>query len=321
MTAYIVRRLLITVPLLFGITFLTFAIVNAQGSPTARLEANPRFRPADIERIRQNLGLDEPMPVRYGKWVRGLLRGDLGYSLTNATPVRARILAAMPNTLLLTGVSLVVGLVAAIPLGLYSAIHRNSWFDHLVNVFSVAAFAVPSFWLAFMLLLIFGSQFREWGLPALPISGVYDRRGGGDLLDRLQHLILPVTALTIGDIAVYTRYIRSQTLEVVRQDYIRTAEAKGLRRRAVNYVHTFRNALLPLVTLVGLSLPGLVGGAFIIENVFAWPGLGRLTVEAARTNDYTLIMATILMSSVLTLLANLAADVTYGIIDPRIRYG
>ncbi len=321
MTAYIVRRLLITIPLLFGITFLTFAIVNAQGNPTARLDANPRFRPADIERIRENLGLDEPLVVRYGKWVRSLARGDFGLSMTNATPVRDRIIAALPNTLLLTGLSLVIGFVVSIPLGLWSAVRRNSWFDHLVTVCSVAAYAIPSFWLALMLILIFSSQFREWGLPALPVSGMFDRRGGGGLLDRAQHLILPALALSVGDLAVWTRYIRSQTLEVIRQDYVRTAEAKGLRERSILYGHAFRNALLPLVTLIGLSLPGLVGGAFVIENVFAWPGLGRLTVEAARTSDYTLIMGAILMSSVLTLLANLLVDVGYAVLDPRIRYG
>jgi len=321
MTAYIIQRLLLSIPLLLGITFITFVIVNAQGSPVADLQRNPRFRPADIERIRDNLGLNDPVAVRYFKWVSNLARGDLGISLSNATPVKDRILAVLPNTVILTGVWLFVSLAVSIPLGVYSATNRGSWFDNSVTVLSVAAFAMPTFWLALILILIFASQFRELGLPYLPVSGMADARGGGDFLDRVEHLILPVVALSIGDLAVWTRYIRSQMLEVIRQDFVRTARAKGLGNTGVIYGHALRNALLPLVTLVSLSLPGLVGGAFIIETVFAWPGLGRLTVEAARKSDYTLILGTVLMVSVLTLIANLLADVVYALIDPRIRYG
>src|SRR4051794_18766997 len=321
MTAYIIQRLLLSIPLLLGITFITFVIVNAQGSPVADLQRNPRFRPADIERIRENLGLNEPVAVRYFKWVSNLARGDLGISLSNATPVKDRILSVLPNTVILTGVSLLVSLAVSIPLGVYSATNRGSWFDNGVTVLSVAAYAMPAFWLALLLILIFASQFRELGLPYLPVSGMADARGGGDFLDRVEHLILPVVALSIGDLAVWTRYIRSQMLEVIRQDFVRTARAKGLGNTGVIYGHALRNALLPLVTLVSLSLPGLVGGAFIIETVFAWPGLGRLTVEAARKSDYTLILGTVLMFSFLTLLANLLADIAYATLDPRIRYG
>jgi peptide/nickel transport system permease protein len=321
MLTFIVRRLLLAIPMLLGITFLTFVIINAQGNPVADLQRNPRFRPADIERIRENLGLNEPLTVRYVKWVSNLLRGDLGISLSNATPVRDRILGVLPNTLVLTGVSLLASLLFSIPLGVFSAAKRGSWFDNSVTVLSVAAFAMPIFWLALLLILVFASQFRAWGLPSLPVSGMYDVRGGGGFLDRAEHLILPVVALSLGDLAVWTRYIRSQMLEVIRQDFVRTARAKGVSENSVIFDHAFRNALLPLITLVGLSLPGLVGGAFIVETVFAWPGLGRLTVEAARKSDYTLILGTVLMVSVLTLLANLLADVAYAALDPRIRYG
>jgi peptide/nickel transport system permease protein len=321
MTAFIIQRLLLAIPMLFGITFLTFVIINAQGNPVADLQRNPRFRPADIERIRENLGLNEPVSVRYVKWVSNLARGDLGISLSNATPVRDRIFDVLPNTVLLTGVALLVSLLLSIPLGVYSATKRGSWFDNSVTVLSVAAFAMPSFWLALLLILVFASQFRALGWPSLPVSGMVDVRGGGGFLDRLEHLILPVVALSIGDLAGWTRYIRSQMLEVIQQDFVRTARAKGLNGNAVIYGHALRNALLPLVTLVSLSLPGLVGGAFIVETVFAWPGLGRLTVEAARKSDYTLILGTVLMVSVLTLLANLLADIVYAVLDPRIRYG
>src|ERR671916_218557 len=199
MLAFILRRLLITIPMLFGITFLTFVIVNAQGNPVADLQRNPRFRPADIERIRENMGLNEPVPVRYVKWVSNLVRGDLGISLSNATPVRDRIVAVLPNTVLLTGVSLVFSFLLSIPLGIYSATKRGSWFDHTVTVLSVAAFAMPTFWLALLLILLFSSQFREWGLPSLPVSGMYDARRGGGFFDRVEHLILPVVALSISD--------------------------------------------------------------------------------------------------------------------------
>jgi peptide/nickel transport system permease protein len=321
MTAYIIRRILVTIPMLFGITFVTFVIVNAQGNPVADLQRNPRFRPADIERIRENLGLNEPVTVRYFKWVGNLARGDLGISLSNATPVKDRILAVLPNTIILTGTAFLVALVLSIPLGIFSAIRRGSWFDNTVTVLSVAAFAIPGFWLALLLILLFATQFREWGLPALPVSGMYNVRGGGGFLDRVEHLILPVIALSIGDLAGWTRYIRSQMLEVIRQDYVRTAQAKGLSNTAIVYTHAFRNAVLPLVTLASLSLPSLFSGAFIVETVFAWPGLGRLTFEAARKSDYTLILGTVLILSVLTLLANLLADIAYAVLDPRIRYG
>ena len=321
MAAYIIRRLLISIPVLLGVTLLTFLIVNARGNPVADLALNPRYRAEDIARIRASMGLDEPLLVRYGIWLTSLARGDLGLSLQNSTPVRDRIFDVLPNTMILTGVAFLASLIISIPIGVISAIKRNSWFDHVVTVSTTAAFAIPSFWLGLMLILIFASQFREWGLPAFPVSGMTDRRGGGDLADRAVHLVLPVIALAIGDLAGWTRYIRSQMLEVVRQDYVQTARAKGLRENTVLYAHAFRNALLPLITVLGLSLPGLVGGAFVIETVFAWPGMGRLAVEAARSSDYTLIMGVVLMGAVLVLLANLLSDIAYAILDPRIRYG
>ena len=320
MTAFIIRRLLISIPVLLGVTLLTFMIVNARGNPLAALQLNPRYRAEDIARMRANMGLDEPVLVRYGIWLTSLARGDLGLSMKNSTPVTTRIFDVLPNTLVLTASAFVFALACSIPLGIITAIKRNSWLDHVVTVLTTAAFAMPAFWLALLLILIFASQFREWGLPALPVSGMTDRRGGGDLADRVVHLILPVFALAIGDLAGWTRYIRSQMLEVVRQDYVQTARAKGLREQAILYGHAFRNALLPLVTLLGLSLPGLVGGAFIIETVFAWPGLGRLAVDAARSSDYTVIMGVVLMGSVLVLLANLLSDIAYALLDPRIRY-
>jgi peptide/nickel transport system permease protein len=321
MAQYILRRLLLMIPLLIGITFITFAIVNlVPGSPVDRIQFNPRARPEDVARIRENLGLNEPWHVRYFQWLTHAARGDLGLSLINFTPVTDRILGVLPNTLLLTTTSLLFALAIAIPTGLFAAVKRNSLFDYSVNIVTTILFAVPTFWLGLMLIILFAVKFTEWGLPALPVGGTTSTRGATGFFDRVEHLILPAVSLGAIQLASWTRYIRSSVLEVIRQDYVRTAEAKGLRDRAVLFGHAFRNALLPLVTLVGLTLPELFGGAFVIEQIFAWNGIGRLTVGAAQSSDYTLIMGTVLMISILTLLANLLADVTYGLLDPRIRY-
>jgi peptide/nickel transport system permease protein len=309
------------IPLLFGITFLTFALINLiPGSPIQRFEFDPRARPQDIENIRRNLGLDKPWPVRYVYWVSDAVRGNLGYSLINAKPVTDRIMSRIPATLILTGTSLLIALVVSIPLGIYAAVKRNTWFDHAVNIGSTAVFAVPTFWLGLLMIIVFAVKFQEWGLPSMPASGSHDFRGGGGFFDRLEHLIMPAVALALVQLASWTRYVRSSMLEVIRQDFVRTAQAKGLRDQSVLYVHAFRNAILPLVTLIGLTLPELFGGAFFIEVIFAWNGLGRLTVDALNERDYTLIMGVFTILAVLTLLGNLLADVLYAVFDPRIRY-
>lgn len=319
MTAYITRRLLQMIPLLFGITLVTFVIINAAGSPLNDLEFSPRVRPEDIQRLRENLGLDEPLYTRYFVWVSHLLRGDLGYSMINFKPVHTRILEVLPNTLLLSGLSAVLAFFLALPIGIYAAVRRNSLFDRLATILAVAGFAVPTVWLGLMLILLFAVQFREWGLPSLPVGGVRDLRSGGGFLDRVEHLILPVTALTIPQLAGWIVYVRSQMLEVIRQDYIRTATAKGLKDRAVLYGHAFRNAVLPLITLVGLSVPDLFAGSVIVENVFAYPGMGRLVITAVGDKDHTLVMGTTLFFAVLVIIGNLLADILYAVADPRIR--
>lgn len=320
MTRYIAGRVFQMVPLLLGITLLTYAIITlVPGGPVAGLELNPRTRPEDIARIKENLGLDQPWYLRYFAWLGNVIRGDLGVSLRDSTSVGDRILAVLPNTLLLTGSALAFALLLSIPLGVASAVKHNTFFDHLVTVGALAAYAVPSFWLAFLLIILFGVEFREWGLPALPVSGTYDlREGGGGFWDRLEHLVLPAFSLGLVQLAGWTRYIRSSMLEVTLQDFVRTARSKGLRERAVLYGHAFRNALLPLVTLVGLSLPELVGGAYITESVFSWNGMGLLTVNAARAGDYTMIMGTSLLLAVLTLVGNLIADLLLAVLDPRV---
>lgn len=321
MGRFILRRLLQMVPLLLGITFLTFAIVNlVPGSPVAAIEFNPRATPEDVARIKENLGLDRPWPERYVYWLGDLIQGDLGISLINYTPVSVRILNVLPNTLLLTTTALALALGLAIPLGVQAAVRRNSGFDYVLNVATTVLFAMPTFWLGLLLILLFAVKFNDWGLPSLPVGGMRDLRGESGVLDRIRHLILPAVTLAAVQLASWTRYVRSSLLEVIRLDFVRTAEAKGLRDRAVLYGHAFRNALLPLVTLVGLTLPDLFGGALLVEQIFAWNGIGRLAFDAAMSSDYTLIMGTVLMFAVLTLVANLLADIAYACLDPRIRY-
>jgi peptide/nickel transport system permease protein len=319
MLRFIVRRLLQMIPLLLGITFITFVIINAAGSPLADLEFNPRVRLEDIQRVRSNLGLDDPMHVRYFVWVKNVVQGDLGYSLINFRPVTERIWEVMPNTLLLSGLSLLISLMIAVPLGIYAAVHRNSAIDRVVNVLAVAGYAIPTVWLGLMLILIFAVKFGEWGLPTLPVGGVRDLRGDGGLRDRAEHLILPITALVLPQVAAWLFYIRSNMLEVIRQDYVRTASAKGLSNRVVLYGHAFRNAMIPLVTLLGLSLPDLFAGALIVENVFAYPGMGRLTITAIGDKDHTLVMGITLVFGLMVIFGNLIADLLYAVVDPRIR--
>ncbi len=320
MAAYVLRRLLLMIPLLLGVTLLTFAIINLiPGSPVMHLRDNPKVRPEARERVERQLGLDKPWPVRYVDWLGDLAHGDLGDSMYNGVPVADRIMNVLPNTLLLSVTSLAVALVFAVPLGVYAAVHHRSWFDHVASIGAVAMYAMPTFWLALLLVIVFSLQFRTWGLPSLPVGGMSDPRGDGDLLERARYLILPTLSLAMVQIGGWSAYIRSSMLETLRQDFVRTAHAKGLAERGVLFRHAFRNAFLPLVTLVGLSLPGLFGGAIIIESIFAWNGIGRLTIEAVNRRDYTLIMGTTLMFAVLTIVSNLVADVMYAVIDPRIR--
>jgi peptide/nickel transport system permease protein len=321
MTQYVIRRILLLVPILFGVTFITFVIINSSGSPLAGKELNPRIKPEDLARMSHNLGLDKPVQERYFIWLGSLLRGDLGVSISNGTPVLDRILNVLPNTILLSFTSVVLALIIAIPVGILAAVKRNSVFDRLATTLAVAGFAVPTVWLGLMFIILFGVKFREWGLPYLPVGGVRDLRGGGGPADRIEHIILPVLALTIPQLAGWIVYIRSSMLEVIQQDFVRTAKAKGLSSRVVLYSHAFRNALLPLITLIGLGIPDLLGGALIVENVFAYPGMGRLTINAVTEGDFTLVMGTTLFFAILVVIGNLLADVLYVVFDPRIRYG
>lgn len=321
MTRYLTRRLLSMIPLLLGISFLVFALLNlVPGSPTDQFEFNPNIRPEDLARIRANLGLDAPWYQRYFIWLGNAVQGDLGISYRNYVPVIDSLKSALPNTLLLSVTSLILSIIFAIPVGILAAMKRNSLFDRVTNIFATAFYSMPSIWLGMLMIIFFAVKLQEWGLPHMPVAGTHDLRGGGDFWDRVLHLIMPATALALVSLAGWTRYIRSQMLEVVRQDFMRTAQAKGLKQRIVVMRHGFKNAVLPLVTLVGLDIPNLFGGALVIENVFGYRGIGQLTIESLNSNDYSVAMACIMMLAFLTVVGNLIADILYGVLDPRVRY-
>jgi peptide/nickel transport system permease protein len=321
MSAYIIRRLIGLPPLIIGITLVTFLLIHATpGSPVDDLKLTPEIKEEDLQNIKRTLGIDRPLHEQYIVWIAQLAQGDLGISLKTYQPVRKELFERLPNTLLLTVSALLVALLLAIPMGVIAALRRNSWIDHLTTIFSTLGQSVPAFWLGLILIIVFAVQFKVWGLPSLPSGGTRTLPNGGDLADRLKHLILPVIALAVAQMATWARYIRSQMLEVIRQDYVRTARAKGLTDQAVVLRHAFRNAVLPLITLIGLTIPNLFGGAVIIEAIFGWPGIGSLVINAAGNRDYTVVMGTVLFISIVTVLSNLLADICYGIADPRIRY-
>ena len=321
MSRYILRRLIGMVPLIIGISFIVYALLNlVPGSPTDQYEGNPRIRPEDLERIKNNLGLNNPWYERYFIWLGNVVQGDFGNSFINYAPVDYLLRAALPNTLILSTVALTIALAISVPVGVICAVKRNSLFDRVVTVIATAFSSLPTLWLGLMLIVLFAVKFQEWGFPSLPTGGVRNLREEDNLIDRIEHLILPALALSLVSLAGWTRYIRSQMLEVIRQDYVRTAQAKGLRDRVVLMSHAFRNALLPLITLVGLTIPDLFGGALIIENVFGYPGVGQLTIESLNSNDYSVAMACVMMLAILTVLGNLIADILYGLLDPRVRY-
>jgi|SRR5579864_274381 len=319
---YIARRFFASVIVLLGVTLITLVLMDrTRGTYVPGIDLNPSLRPEDIARLRADLGLDRPFYLWYLTWLWGALHGDFGRSMIDGSTVMSHILDRLPNTLELTGTAILIGLVISVPVGVIGALRRGSKTDHGLTVISVAGFAVPQFWMGLLLILVFSVTLEQHGLPWLPSSGAYSAVNGGDFLDRLQHLVLPATVLSFFYVSVWSRFIRSSMLEVLSQDYIRTARAKGMSERRVVYLHGLRNALIPLVTLIGLELPGLVSGGLVVEVVFGWPGIGKLAFERALQYDYTTVMGVTFFAAVLVIAGNLLADVLYGVLDPRIRYG
>ncbi|KYG30863.1 ABC transporter permease [Alkalihalobacillus trypoxylicola] len=315
MINYIFRRLLMTIPILIGISIISFAIMySAPGNPAVlNLDPSisPEYREAEIER----LGLNDPVPVQYMRWLGNVAQGDLGHSFMRKVPVTDMIFERLPNTLLLMGASLFLAAIVAIPIGIYSARKPYSMTDYAGTFGSFVGLAAPNFWIGIMVIMLFSVQ-----LGWTPVGGVATIGAEFSILDRLHHLILPALVLATADMAGLTRYTRSSMLEVINQDYIRTARAKGFREGRVVYKHGLRNGLIPVVTMFGLMLPTLIGGAAVVETVFGWPGIGKMFIDATFQRDYPVVMAITMFGAILTVFGNLVADILYAILDPRIEY-
>jgi len=320
MYKYLIKRLAGIIPLLLSISIISFIILHlSPGDPTSMM-IDPRTRPENRERIKKNLGLDRPLYEQYFIWINNVaLRGDLGYSMVNGRPVLKSIMERLPNTLILMGSSYIIAILLAIPLGVYSAVKQYSPGDYILTVLSFTGISIPSFWLGLMMICLFTVK-----LHLLPSIGTMSPDVGDSpvfkSLDFLKHLIMPAFVLIFTNLAVWSRYVRSGMLEVLQADYIRTARAKGQIELKVLYKHGLRNGLLPLVTLIGLSVPDLLAGAFVTEMIFSWPGMGRLGMDAIFHRDYPVLMGTIMFSSIMIILSNLITDIFYVIIDPRIRF-
>ncbi len=318
MGRYIIRRLLINIPVLFGITVLVFTFIQLTPGDPVSAYLRPELGATDEmrEQMRAKLGLDQPAPVRYLRWLGQTVQGNLGYRMVGGQPVNATLGRALKASGLLMGAALAIGCLFGIPLGILSALRQYSKLDFTLTAIAFLGVSSPSFLLGLGGLYLFGLK-----LGLFPIGGMFSTTGEASVLDVLHHLALPAMILGFGYIAILMRYTRSSMLEVVRAAYVTTARAKGLRERIVVLRHAFRNALIPVITIIGLALPEMIGGAVITETVFTWPGMGSLLVDAVNGRDYPLIMGISLSVAISVLIANLITDITYAFVDPRIRFG
>lgn len=316
MTTYLLRRLIVSVPTLLGVTLLTFLLLHlAPGGPEYAI-AGENATPARLLEIRHTLGLDQPLPVQYVVWLKSLLHGDLGYSYTRTASVGSLIAERLPQTLLLMGAALLLSLVVAVPLGVFQAYRRNSAFDRTASVAVFVAWSMPTFWLGTLMIAAFAVT-----LAWFPVGGVQTiDTQAFDFPSRIAHLILPATTLALVSIAGWSRYIRGSMVEQLREEYARTALAKGLTTREVLFKHVLRNALIPFITLLGGTVPALFGGAVITEQIFAYPGMGQLFWQSAVNRDFATILGMTVFTGLLVVLGNLLADVLYAVVDPRVRY-
>jgi peptide/nickel transport system permease protein len=311
---YALRRLLNAIPILIGITIISFAIIHlAPGNPLSAFLDDPKISAADKQNMLQAAGLDRPLYTQYWIWVSGMLKGDFGTSFHRTEPVLKLIFDYMPNTLVLTISSFLISILIAVPLGIICALRANSRLDQFVSAFSNVGLAIPGFWLALILMMVFGVK-----LGWLPIGGLQTINAPFSIVDRIKHLIMPVSAIAIAEVAVWTRYIRSSMLEVIHQDYMRTAKAKGLLTGRILSLHGLRNALIPLATLFGLIIPSFFAGSIVLEAIFSIPGVGRLLIEATFQRDYPIITALVTLGAILTVVGNIVADIMIGLLDPRV---
>jgi len=343
MTRYIIRRFLQAIPLLFIISIVLFVLMQKMGDPIATMGGRTQTRSADRERLTRVLGLDKPIFVQYLYWLvgndwakidldgdgitetsgtrKGVLRGDFGTSLVNrGVPVTTVIAQRLPNTLILMLTAEFVIVAGALVVGVYSALKQYSLLDHTITTISFIGFSMPIFFIALSTMYIFAVNFKKWGLPYLPTVGMFDPIEGKTLLQVLWHMVLPVFSIAFISLAAYSRFIRSTMLEVLNQDYIRTAKSKGLPRKEVIFIHALKNASLPIVTIVGLDLPLLLGGAIVTERIFAWPGMGRLFLDHVSRSDTPVVMGIMMLIATAVVVFQIITDVIYAWLDPRIRY-
>jgi peptide/nickel transport system permease protein len=321
MLNYIIKRLFLMIPLLFGITLVTFVVIHlAPGNPVeVQTEMSLKVTAQAKENLKRLYGLDKPLHVQYIDWLRRFVKFDFGKSFVDGRKVIDKIVERIPVTLSINILSMILIFIVAIPIGVLSATKQYSLFDKLTTVFVFIGFSTPTFWLALLLMILFGVN-----MGILPISGIQSLDVSGmsfteRIIDYAKHLILPVSVSAFGGIAGLSRYSRSSMLEVIRQDYIRTARAKGLPESKIIFKHALRNALMPIVTILGLSVPGLIGGGVIFETIFAIPGMGQLFYSSTMSRDYPTIMGILVIGAILTLIGNLIADITYALVDPRLR--
>jgi peptide/nickel transport system permease protein len=345
MLQYIVRRLLQAIPMLFLISILLFALVNiAPGGPMTAYSRSNRIAPEKKEAIKRSFGLDKPLPIQYIVWLigndwmpvdtdgngvtdsygtrKGVLRGDFGFSYRNREPVLSQIADRLPNTIYLMTVTLLVVGIVAIPIGIISAVKQYSKFDLTATTLSFMGQAIPEFWLGLILILVFYATLENpfTGEPLFPAGGMYTLDAEFSIWDRIWHLILPVTMGMVSWVAWYSRFLRSSMLDVINQDYVRTARAKGQNERKVLYKHALKNALIPLVTMFALDFPYIFAGSLYVELIFSWPGMGRLFYDAATARDYPILLAVLTIGAAIVIFSNLLADIAYGYLDPRVRF-
>jgi peptide/nickel transport system permease protein len=343
MTRYIIRRLLQAIPLLFIISVLLFALMLNTGDPLATMGGRRATRPEDRERLARQLGLDQPIYKQYIYWLigndwalidmdgdgvpetpgirKGVLRGDFGNSLVSrGKPASEIIMERLPNTLMLMIPAEIIVIIVSLAVGIYSALRQYSLADNVITAASFIGYSMPIFFIALLSMYIFGVKFKSWGLPYLPTVGMFDPKVGKTPAQVIWHMILPIFAMTVITAAGYSRYVRSQMLEVMGEDYVRTARAKGLPQQLVIRGHVLKNAALPLVTIIGLDIPLLLGGAVVTETIFAWPGMGRLFIDHLSRSDTPVVMGILMLIALAVVISQLVTDVLYAWLDPRIRY-
>lgn len=316
---YVIKRILQTIPILFGISIIVFALINLQpGDPYATM-MDPNVTPEIKQKMLQDIGYYDPLPVKYTKWIGRAVKGDLGYSIAYKDPVISVIKSRLGNTFLLSLTSLLLSTFIAIPIGVLTATKQRTFIDYIATIAAFVGLSIPSFFFGMLLIKIFSVN-----LKLLPISGMISvgkqLTGSAYVLDVVKHMILPAIVLALINTASLMRYTRSSMIEIVKQDYIRTARAKGVANKIVIFKHALKNALTPIITIISIQIPSLFSGALLTETIFVWPGVGRLNYEAVLNRDYPLIMGIVMILAVVTLSANLIADILYAVVDPRIRY-